>query len=579
MNSKISLLACSLLVSTAAAQACFETNFGTPIGNGDDVVLPVQPIGFNFVFDGVTYTDIYVSTNGFLYLANATTPVPTNAMCCTGNTAGLVASLNPVVAPLWNDLNMQVANNANVFVNSSAAACVITWDNAVEFADTVIFDLQCQLLPSGEIRFTYGGNTQIRTAGDCLVGCSPGNAAAVPAASDFSSNGVTSATTAFEIFNNTSAQFDMAGQSLLLTPAGTVFVHSVGSCLASNSNYGSGCVAQYASMYEWFTTTPSIDLSNTAFSLLFAGGSYIAIPSTAAFVAPSATATNLALTDDSETTVTLSGSLSYPGGTTTSLNVCSNGHISTASNGAAFDYTPTPGELLNWANATWAVWRDMIPNASGNVWFEEVGGIAYVTWLNVVGYVGTSAGTTPSTFQLQFELATGNVTFAFGSLDTVSISGWAGGEGWIVGFSPAGPSLNPGSTDISTGLPVTLPGADVSPLALNASGLPQLGASITYDASNIPAGTPFGAVLLGFTQYDPGIDLTSIGMPGCRQYTDGLATLLFLAPVGTASVPFNVPTGVGFLGTNVFAQAVSFSPPATPLGAISSNGVKSSIGY
>lgn len=579
MSKTLSLLASAVLVTTAAAQSCFEANYGTPIGNGDDVVLPVQSIGFPFVFDGVTYTDIHVSTNGFVYLANASTTVPTNSLCCTGNTASLVASTNPIIAPLWNDLNMLAANGANVFVNSSATACIVTWDEAVEFGDTVMFDLQLQLLATGEIRFTYDGNTLIRTGGDCLVGCSPGNNAAVPGASDFSAPGVTGATTAFELFSNTAAQFDLAGQSVLLTPAGPTFVHVPSACRAAHRLYGSGCVPQYASIYEWFTTTPSIDLSNTSFTMLLAGNTYVVIPSATPLMTPSGTAINLNLTDDSETTVTLSAPFNHPGGSTTTLNVCSNGHVSTASNGAAFDYTPTPAELLNWTNATWAVWRDMIPNTTANVWFEEIGGVAYITWLNVVGYVGTSAGTTPSTFQLQFHLATGNVEFVFGSLDTVSVSTWTGGEGWIVGYSTGGASLDPGSTDLSTGLPVTLPGVDQLPLGLSAAGLPTFGSTVSYDVGAIPAGTPFGAVLLGFTKYDPGIDLTSIGMAGCRQYTDGLATLLFVAPVGTASVPFNVPTGTGFLGFSLFAQAVSFSPPATVLGAIASNGVETTIGY
>ncbi len=360
------------------------------------------------------------------------------------------------------------------------------------------------------------------------------------------------------------------------------YVVSGSGTVANKTLYGTGCVAQYGSFYERFASTPSIDLSNTAFRMLNTGTGYIVLPGTNAFLAPSATATNLGLGDDAETTVNLSVPLAYPGGSTPSLNVCSNGHISTASNAAVFDYTPTPGEFLNWANATWAVWRDLIPGPTGggDVWFEEVGGVAYVTWLNVVGYVGTSAGTTPSTFQLQFELATGHVDFVFGSLDTVSISGWAGGDGWIVGFSPSGASLDPGNIDLSATVPntIVLTSTDMAALAQNASARPLVTTSINLLTTNIPAGTPFGAVLLGFNQFNPGLDLSGIGMSGCRQYNEGAATLLFLPGASTSnSLAFTVPN---YIGWQIEAQSVVFAPAAglTQLGAIASNGMALFLG-
>jgi hypothetical protein len=349
---------------------------------------------------------------------------------------------------------------------------------------------------------------------------------------------------------------------------------------ATATNYGAGCVAKMASVYEHFTTTASIDLSNTAFQLLNTGTGYLGLPSTAAFVAPSATATNLGLADDSETTITLSAPLAYPGGTTTTLNVCSNGHISTASNGAQYDYTPTATELLNWPNATWAVWHDMIPTATGadNVWFEEVAGVACVTWLNVVGYDGMNSGVTPSTFQLQFNLATGSVDFVFQSLDTVSVSGWTGGDGWIVGYTPAGASLDPGSVDLTMAVPgsIMLSLTDLPALALTSANRPIVGNTINLNTSNLGASAAFGAVMLGLS--NPALDLTPLGMAGCTQYTDNFVTLLFL-PFGapTMSTPMTVPNAVGL---TIYAQSFAYDPSAnlTQLGAIASNGVALFVG-
>jgi hypothetical protein len=352
-----------------------------------------------------------------------------------------------------------------------------------------------------------------------------------------------------------------------------------GGTVATRSSYGTGCVARAASFYEHFLTTPSIDLSNTAFRMLNTGTGYIVLPSATAFVAPSGTATNLNLGDDSVAPVNLSVAFPYPGGTTTQLEVCSNGFISAAA-GNGTSYQPSPSAMLNRTHASWNVWRDFICNASGNVWFEEVGGIAYITWLNVVGYQGTATGTVPSTFQLQFDLAQGHVDFVFQAMDTTSVSGWAGGEGWVVGYSPAGNSRDPGNLDLSTALGsgLVLDGTDLAPLTLGLSNRPVGGTTITFDTTNIPAGAPFGAILIGFVQFNPGLDLTGLGMPGCARYTDGATSLLYLPFGGTSnSLPFNVPN---FPGVNLFAQSVAFAPAAglTPLGAIASQGVALGLG-
>ncbi len=571
MKKFLTTLVLGVACSTAAAQSCFETNFGTPIGGGDDTVLPIQSIGFAFPFAGSTYTDIHISTNGFFYLSNAGVPAPGGANCCTGTTALLVSG-SPKICPFWTDLNVIVANGANVHVNSSAAACVITWDNVVEFGNTVQFDLQCQIYPSGEIRFTFGGNMTLRTSGDALVGMSPGNAAPVPAASNWSVPGVTGDTTAFELFNNTALPFDLAGQSLVLTAAGTIFVHANSNCLASTSSYGAGCVQIYDSFYELFGTAAAFDLGNSAMRIVNTGTGYFAIPSPNAYVAPSAAATSLTLLDDSETTVALSTPMPVAGTTTSALTVCSNGFVSVATgNGTAFG--PTAAGLLNGPQTSWRSWHDYNPTiaGSGQVKFEEVAGVAYVTWDGVFDFGTTGPG---STFQFQFDLASGNCDIVWGS-----ISG--AGNAHLVGFSVGGPSNDPGSIDLTTAVPlgtVLVSNTQITPLALAAAGLPALGSTVSLDSSNIPTNTPFGAVLFGFQKFANGVDLTGIGMPGCRQYNEGASTVIYVSPVGTASTPFVVPNDVGFLGIAVLAQAVTYSPGLTPLGAISSNGIEMFVG-
>jgi hypothetical protein len=302
------------------------------------------------------------------------------------------------------------------------------------------------------------------------------------------------------------------------------------------------------------------------------------VPGPIPFVAPSATAVSLNLGDDTAAPVALSAPFPYPGGTTTSLEVCSNGHVAAASNGAAGDYTPTPLEFLNWTNPTWAVWRDFICNATGNVKFEEVAGVAYITWDNVIGYVGTAAGTTPSQFQLQFNLATGSVAFVFLSMDTVSVSGWTGGEGWVVGYSGPGISANPGSRDLSALTALSLPGADVLPLSLAATSRPVTGTTWNLAVGNIPATGLLGVDVFGLG--DPGInDLFFLGAPGCglRASLDVTSAWFVTGATHTYSLP--IPSNPSLINLNLYTTSAVFqAPPVNALGAITANGIAGLIG-
>ena len=371
----------------------------------------------------------------------------------------------------------------------------------------------------------------------------------------------------------TGSNSDYVGiDDVLFTPAGA------GSVLASNTALGQGCVAAYTSFYERFASTPSIDLSNLRFTMIFTGNGYVVVPSATAFIAPSATATNLGLGDDTETLVSLSSPFPFPGGSTSSFNVASNGHVATASNSSSGDYTPTATEFLNWTNPTWAVWRDFICNATGNVKFEEVGGTAFITWDGVIGYVGTTAGTVTSTFQLQFELATGNVNFVFQSMDTVSISTFAGGDGYLVGYSGPGANANGGKTDISALTALTLAAADVLPLTLAATSRPITGANWDLSVSNVPATGVLGIDVFGLS--DPGFnDLFFLGAPGCGLRAALDVTNAWLVSGATHTYSLSIPNNPALLNLNLYTTSAVFQvPQVNALGAITSNGIRGMVG-
>jgi hypothetical protein len=152
----------------------------------------------------------------------------------------------------------------------------------------------------------------------------------------------------------------------------------------------------------------------------------------------------------------------------------------------------------------------------------------------------------------------------------------------LIGFSVGNVATNPGNRDISatrnTGW--TICANATSHLALGANAPPVLGTTVQFTTSNIPAGSPFGALLVNFGQQIPPQDLTGIGMAGCFGYVfnSGAASFLFFPGGPTVVTPFAVVNNASFLGVELTAQSFTYSPPLTVLGAISSNGQAMVIG-
>ncbi len=75
----LTLSLASLLLAPAAAAQCFDTAFGTQLTlppGGFDFELPIQPIGFAFPLAGATYTDLHITSKGYVWLSNAGVPLP-----------------------------------------------------------------------------------------------------------------------------------------------------------------------------------------------------------------------------------------------------------------------------------------------------------------------------------------------------------------------------------------------------------------------------------------------------------------------------------------------------------------------
>ena len=227
-----------------------------------------------------------------------------------------------------------------------------------------------------------------------------------------------------------------------------VYVGTGGGNFATKLPFGTGCNSLTGtSFYEHFPIG-TFDLTAPVdnMTLLHTGGDYLALSGLGTWIAPTAAATPLALGDDSEAAITLSSPMPVGrSGSTNSLMVCSNGFVSTGSNGTGF--TPNVNTFLNNGQAGWYCWHDYNPTSagSGSVVHEEIGGVLVITWDGVHSY----GQTVPEYFQFQFDLATGNCTMVWQTISNL-------GNDHLIGFSEGGASADPGSIDLSTLLPLTI---------------------------------------------------------------------------------------------------------------------------
>jgi len=349
-----------------------------------------------------------------------------------------------------------------------------------------------------------------------------------------------------------------------------------GGSFAQLAKYGRGCYRRAASVYEYWQTPTTYDLANTTISFLANGSGYTVQSGSVPYVTPPASATNLVFSSTSEATVNLPGPFTYPGGITSSLVVCSNGFVSAASgNGGAF--VPNAGLHLNGPAASWRHWSWYDPSApgSGKVKYHVANGVCFVTWDGVFSY-GLPFPAFRNTFQFQFELATGNVHLVIGSIST-------GGIGRLVGYSPGGPSVDPGNTDLSLALatPFQLPASDQKELALSASARPVVGSTIQLVTSEV-TGTSLGANCLSLGQLAvPGIDLAPLGAPGCRVLVDIAGSVL--TPIGnlpgsSLSLPLPLPNTSTILGLAIYSQSLWLDATQNAFGATTSNGLILQLG-
>jgi hypothetical protein len=211
----------------------------------------------------------------------------------------------------------------------------------------------------------------------------------------------------------------------------------------------------------------------------------------------------------------------------------------------------------------------------------------------VIGTIPITAGTNDGWQRLYLQVVAGNVTARFGgnygltdgTTFTTTVTDIE--RGLYVGyreFLTANADARPFTWDLMTyqdeaSAYAYAYGAGCDGLTLSSSSSPFLGnAAFTLDVNNVGA-LPIALVGLGTTATNPGLDLTTIGMAGCRAYTSLDAGIFVTGAVnaGTGSLLLPIPSSPAIAGAGFAAQGLGFTS-ATALGLSSSNGLEFRFG-
>jgi hypothetical protein len=139
----------------------------------DSYLSTAQSIGFNFVYEGITYTQFKMGSNGFISLNSSGT-----ATLNTNNFSTANATSRPIIAPLWDDLDGRATGSvsrAYFEVTGTAPNRVLTlewrnweWNYA---SSTPVISFQAKLYETTNIiEFVYRSETGTSSSGSASIG-------------------------------------------------------------------------------------------------------------------------------------------------------------------------------------------------------------------------------------------------------------------------------------------------------------------------------------------------------------------------------------------------------------------------
>ena len=572
----LTILLCTPAIAQIANAPCFEPNLGTNLGLNDDQVSAAQPLGFTFPGPGGSVTSVYVSSNGFIWMA-----ANTDSRCCSGDPLQFVT--DPAsIAGMWMDFYPPAGTGVffNAIPGSGGAPSrgVVTWQAVPEFGGTPVETVQVQMLSTGEIVISHDRANGIdgNTGHTAIVGVTQGGGATANAIDFLSLAGgpVNTGTnpTAYELFD--SSTYDIAGRSYEFIPNGSggyLVFERIPCRAARTTKYGTGC-PRNGTVYESFS---NVDLANTSVRFVKTPNGYVAIPG-AGFDNSYASAL-VGVGDDSiHQNLPLGFSFAFGGTTITTVDLSSNGYLWAASNSNSI-YYPSIADFLSQDRRIAPYWRDLYVPGGGAVYWDTTPAFAMATWVGVPNYPNNGP-----TNDVQVKLfPSGDIEFSYGNLDptnpvTSAVT--------VVGFTEGNGAADPGNVDLSAAVPgLTVGLAGATPLGLDAApgSVPSIGSAFTMDVTTVPASVTLGFMVLSFGRVPLGFDLNGIGLPfGCSGYVvlATSSTQAFAVVPPTGHFTLNIPNSTSYVGLDVFAQAAVLPVPGAPIPALVSNGLVLSVG-
>lgn len=364
---------------------------------------------------------------------------------------------------------------------------------------------------------------------------------------------------------------------------------------AYTESFGDGCTTGATSWYQEFSDLTSFDLVGTfatplAIRAITAGATgYIVLPATPAWYAP----TGVALSNNNSSfpgpvtastlsaTINLPFAFTYPGGTTTTLHAAGNGWVHLGPTNVVLDTDlPSTHALLTESGRLAPLWALIDPsanlatNSAAGIYFDvdPLGNAVYVTWLDC-GDARTgipAPGTTSINMQCVI-YSNGNFEFRYGPMLYGPGSGPA-----LVGWSPGSTVPDPGSIDVSHGLPWYTNGPDTFPLH-HYVGAAKLGTVLELAVDDVEPIMPVAFLVVGDIAYPAGLSLTAVGAPGCSVFTNTLATAAVPVTAGSGTFSLGVPQTPVLIGSTFVSQCAAVSQH-NALNLDTSNGVSWTIG-
>jgi hypothetical protein len=243
------LTICALMPARSHASLIWDTNIGSALPtagfsplSSDGWQNVTLPGAYAFPFLGGSYTSLYISTSGFVWLGGQN-----GGQCCALSTPGLAATdfMNgsPRLSAGWAALRPDVSGSVNVAENTDASGSrtVITYSNvATDTTNSHHVTFQMQLFTTGVIVYSYQDFTSAGLGANAatLIGVTRGQALDTPVVVDFTALPLTIGNSSYEILSTSAPGFNLSGDSLVFTPLANGNGFQVTSAVPEPASFG-----------------------------------------------------------------------------------------------------------------------------------------------------------------------------------------------------------------------------------------------------------------------------------------------------------------------------------------------------